>query len=93
MKRGAQAIGNRALGAAIDVGYDVLEGKNAKQAIKSRGIESFKDIVHQGVKQSNIQSGGGRKRKTPINASVISKSNSRSQAKKQKTAQRSGIYF
>ena len=87
VKRGAQAIGRRALGAAVDVGHDILEGKNVKQSIKSRGIKAVKDIVHQGVKQPGSQSGGGRKRKTPIKANAPSKSISRSQTKKRKTAQ------
>ena len=52
------------------MGHDILEGKNVKQAIKSRGIEAVKYIVHRGVKQSGNQSGGGRKRKAPIKAIV-----------------------
>ena len=87
VKRGAQAFGRRALGAAVDVGHDILEGKNVKQSIKSRGIKAVKDIVRQGVKQPGSQSGGGRKRKTPIKAKASSKSISRSQTKKRKTAQ------
>ena len=87
VKRGAQAFGRRALGAAVDVGHDILEGKNVKQSIKSRGIKAVKDIVRQGVKQPSSQSGGGRKRKTPIKAKASSKSISRSQTKKRKTAQ------
>ena len=87
VKRGVQAIGRRALGAAVDVGQDILEGKNVKQAIKSHGIKAVKDIVHQGVKQSGNQSGGGRKRKTPIKANASSKSVSRAQTKKRKTTQ------
>ena len=35
VKRGAQAIGRRALAAAVDVGHDILEGKNVKQSIES----------------------------------------------------------
>ena len=87
VKRGAQAFGRRALGAAVDVGHDILEGKNVKQSIKSRGIKAVKDIVRQGVKQPCSQSGGGQKRKTPIKAKASSKSISRSQTKKRKTAQ------
>ena len=87
VKRGVQAIGRRALGAAVDVGQDILEGKNVKQAIKSHGIKAVKDIVHQGVKQSGNQSGGGQKRKTPIKANASSKSVSRAQTKKRKTTQ------
>ena len=66
VKRGAQAIGRRALGAVVDVGHDIIEGKNVKQAIKSGGIKAVKDIVHQVVKQSDNQSGGGQKRKTSV---------------------------
>ena len=47
VKRGAQAIGKRALGAAIDVGHDILAGKNVKQAIKGRSVEAVKDIAQQ----------------------------------------------
>ena len=60
----------------------------------SRGIKAVKDIVHQGVKQPASQSGGGRKRKTPIKANASSKSISQSQTKKLKIAQGSNnIYF
>ena len=82
VKRGVQAIGRRALGAAVDVGQDILEGKNVKQAIKSHGIKAVKDIVHQGVKQSGNQSGGGRKLKILIKANDSSTSISQSQTKK-----------
>ena len=35
-KRGAKAVGKRALKAATEVGQDVLEGKNVMKSLKSR---------------------------------------------------------
>ena len=93
VKRGAQAIGKRALGAAIDVGHDILAGKNVKQAIKGRSVEAVKDIAQQGAKQLRNQSGGGRKRKAPIKESAMKKSISRSQTKRKKTTPASNISF
>ena len=87
VKRGAQAIGRRALQAATDVGRDVLAGKSVKQSVKDRGVAAVKDIARQGVKQLSNQSGGGRKRKAPIKANASSKSTSRSQTKRRKTSQ------
>ena len=93
VKRRAQAIGNRALGVAIDVGHDILAGKNVKQAMKGRSIEAVEDIAQQGAKQLRNQSGGGRKRKAPIKESATKKSISRSQTKKRKTTPASDISF
>ena len=93
VKRGAEAIGKRALGAAIDVGHDILAGKNVKQAIKGRGVEAVKDIAQQGAKQLRSQSGGGRKRKAPIKESAMKKCISRSQTKRKKTTPASNISF
>ena len=87
VKRGAQAIGKRALGAVVDVSHDILAGKNVKQAVKSRSVETFKDLAQQGVKRLITQSGGGRKRKAPIKDKSSSKSISRTQTKKRKTSQ------
>ena len=87
VKRGAQAIGKRALGAVVDVGHDILAGKNVKQAVKSHSVETFKDLAEHGVKRLNTQSGGGRKCKAPIKGKVSSKSISRMQTKKWKTSQ------
>ena len=93
VKREAQAIGKRALGAAIDVGHDILAGKNVKQAIKGRSVEAVKDIAQQGAKQLRNQSGGGRKRKAPIKESATKKSISRSQTKRKKATPASNISF
>ena len=87
VKRGAQAIAHRALGAAVDVGHDMMAGKSFKQAAKARGREAFGDIAQQGIKRLKNQSGGGRKRKAPIKTATKSKPASKSQAKKQKTSQ------
>ena len=51
VKRGAETIGKRVLGAAVDVGHDILAGKNVKQAVKGRSIEAVTDIAQQGAKQ------------------------------------------
>ena len=93
VKRGAETIGKRVLGAAVDVGHDILAGKNVKQAVKGRSIEAVKDIAQQGAKQLRNQSGGGRKRKAPTKANESSKSISRSQTKRRKTTPGSNISF
>ena len=62
-KRGAKAIGKRALKAATEVGQDVLEGKNVLKPLKSRGIDAVKELAQQGAETLVHQSGQGRKRK------------------------------
>ena len=56
-KPGAKAVSKRALKATIDVGQDVLEGKNV---LKSRGTLEF---AQQGAKTLIHQTGRGCKRK------------------------------
>ena len=74
VKRGAQAIAKGDLGAAVDVGHDILSGKNVKQAVKGRSIEAVKDFAQQGAKQLRHQSGSGLKRKAPaIKESALKK--------------------
>ena len=63
-------IGKMVLGAAVDVGHDILAGKNVKQPVKGRSIEAVKDIAQQRAKQLRNQS-GGRKRKAPIKKCVF----------------------
>ena len=41
-KRGAKAVGKRALKAATEVGQDVLEGKDVLKSLKSRGSEDLR---------------------------------------------------
>ena len=62
-KRGAKAVGKRALKAATKVGQDVLEGKNVLKSLKSRGSDAVKDFAQQGANTLVNQSGRGRKRK------------------------------
>ena len=62
-KRGAKAVGKRALKAATDVGQDVLEGKNVLKSLKSRGSDAVKELAQQGTKTLVHQTGRGRKRK------------------------------
>ena len=42
--------GKRALKAAIEVGQDVLEGKNVLKSLKSRGSDAVKEFTQQGAK-------------------------------------------
>ena len=93
VKRGAQAIGKRAQRAVVDVGHDILARKNVKQAVRSRSVETFKDLAQQGAKRLITQSGGGRKRKAPIKAKASSESISPTQTKKRKTSPASDISF
>ena len=52
VKQGAQAVGKRALGAAIDVGYDILAGKNVKQAIKGVASKPSKILPNRELNNS-----------------------------------------
>ena len=62
-KRGAKAVGKKALKAATDVGQDVLEGKNVLKSSKSRGSDDVKEFAQQGAKTLVHQTSRGRKRK------------------------------
>ena len=44
-KRGAKAVGKRALKAATEVGQDVLEGKDVIKSAKSRGKQAVSDMA------------------------------------------------
>ena len=62
-KRGAKAVGKRALKAATEVHQVVLEGKNVLKSLKSRGSDAVKEFAQQGAKTLVHQTGRGRKRK------------------------------
>ena len=62
-KRGAKAVGKRALKAATEVGQDVLEGKDVLKSLKSRGSDAVKELAQQEAKTLVHQTGRGRKRK------------------------------
>ena len=59
--RGGKEIGRQALKTGINVGEDVLAGKNVKTATKNRLAETVGDVVKKA--SSKIQSGAGGKRK------------------------------
>ncbi len=44
-KQGAKVVGNRALQAATEVGQDVLQGKNVRESVKSRGKQAASDVA------------------------------------------------
>ena len=63
VKRGINAIGQKAIETAVNVGHDVLEGKNVKVAAKNRGRQAVNDLAKQGVNNIKGQIGGGAVRK------------------------------
>ena len=63
VKRGINAIGQKAIETAVNVGHDVLEGKNVKEAAKNRGRQTVNDLEKQGVNNIKGQIGGGPERK------------------------------
>ena len=63
VKRGINAIGQKAVETAVNVGHDVLAGKNVKEAAKNRGRQAVNDLAKQGVNNIKGQIGGGPERK------------------------------
>ena len=63
VKRDVNAIGQKAIETAVNVGHDVLEGKNVKEAAKNRGRQAVNDLAKQGVNNIKGQIGGGPERK------------------------------
>jgi hypothetical protein len=62
-KQSAKFVGKRALQAAIEVGQDVLRGKNVRESVKTHGGDVVKDFAEQGAKALLQQAGRGSKRK------------------------------
>jgi hypothetical protein len=56
-KQGAKDVGKRALQAAREVGEDVLQGKNVKEAFKSRGKQAASDVAKKRCQESNDRKG------------------------------------
>jgi hypothetical protein len=50
-KQVAKVVGKRALQAATEVGQDVLQGKNVKEAFKSRGKQAASDVAKNAAKK------------------------------------------
>ena len=63
VKRGVNAIGQKAVETAVNVGHDVLAGKNMKEAVKNKGRQAVNDLAKQGVNNIKGQIGGGPERK------------------------------
>ena len=59
-KRGAKAVGKRALKVATEVGQDVLEGKDVIKSAKSRGKQAVSDIAEAAT--NKVMVGRGRKK-------------------------------
>ena len=59
-KRGAKAVGKRALKAATEVGQDVLEGKDVIKSAKSRGKQAVSDMAE--AVTNKVMVGRGRKK-------------------------------
>ena len=81
-KQGAKVVGKRALQAAIEVGQDLLQGKNVKEAFKSRGKQAASDIAKNAAKK--VMTGKGRKK--GIRRAAPAKTAIRDPTKKQKTS-------
>ena len=81
-KQGAKVVGKRALQAATEVGQDVLQGKNVKEAFKSRGKQAVSDVVENAAKK--VMTGKGRKK--GIKRAAPAKTPIRGPTKKQKTS-------
>ena len=62
-KQGAKVVGKRALQAATEVGQDVLQRKNVRESVKTRGGDVVKDFAEQGAKALLQQAGRGSKRR------------------------------
>jgi hypothetical protein len=48
-KQGAKVVGKRALQTATEVGQDVLQGKNVKEAFKSQGKQAASELAETSV--------------------------------------------
>ena len=81
-KQGAKVVGKRALQAATEVGQDVLQGKNVKEAFKSRGKQAASDVAKNAAKKVMTVKG----RKKGIKRAAPAKTPIRGPTKKQKTS-------
>ena len=87
-KRGAKAVGKRALKAATEVGQDVLEGKDVIKSAKSRGKQAVSDMAEAATKKVMV----GRGRKKGIKRAVPGKTVIRAPTKKLKTSNKLDNY-
>ena len=87
-KRGAKAIGKRALQAATEVGQDVLEGKNVIKSAKSRGKQAAGDVAKAAANKVIV----GRGCKKGIKKAAPEKTVIRAPTKKLKTSNKLDNY-
>ena len=87
-KRGAKAVGKRALQAATEVGQDVLEGKNVIESAKSRGKQAAGDVAKAAANKVIVRRG----RKKGINRAAPEKTVIRAPTKKLKTSNKLDNY-
>jgi hypothetical protein len=57
LKQGAKVVGKRALQTATEVGQDVLQGKNVKEAFKSRGKQAASELTENAAKKVMTEKG------------------------------------
>ena len=81
-KQGAKVVGKRALQTVTEVGQDVLQGKNVKEAFKSRGKQAASELAENAAKK--VMTGKGRKK--GIKRAAPAKTPIRGPTKKQKTS-------
>ena len=87
-KRGAKAVGKRALQAATEVGQDVLEGKNVIESAKSRGKQAAGDVAKAAANKVIVRRG----RKKGIKRAATEKTVIRAPTKKLKTSNKLDNY-
>ena len=87
-KRGAKAVGKRALQAATEVGQDVLEGKNVIESAKSRGKQAAGDVAKAAANKVIVERG----RKKGIKRAATEKTVIRAPTKKLKTSNKLDNY-
>jgi hypothetical protein len=80
LEQGAKVVGKRALQAAVEVGQDVLQGKN----VKSRGKQAVSDVAENAAKK--VMTGKGFKK--GIKRAAPAKTPIRGPTKKQKNISR-----
>ena len=71
VKWGINAIGQKAVETAVNVGHDVLEGKIVIQAAKNRGRQAVNDLAKQGANNIKGQIRGGPERKRKNQQDVV----------------------
>lgn len=70
-------FGKQALGTGANITEDILDGKNIKDSIKERALETGKSLAKSGVKRARkyVQDGNGKKKKSKKAKSKRSEAN------------------